>query len=210
MVAKANPRSAQDAVNYGLSCIGGPTIWHGLCDHFVAECYGWGASGYGSALQQWFAMPQHNSDQNPPLGALVFWKSLPYGHVALSCGDGTVLSTDIDIPGGVSRVPLSTIGSKWGIAYLGWTPAIFNGSGFAPDLPLGGTAAPDGGSLTTQSVLGSTPIPTGGYTSILSNIGSLSFWTRVAVGAIGVLLIIVGIVIMYGKSNLPIPIPIPG
>lgn len=209
--SRVNPRTPEEAVNWGLAQIGGPTIWHGLCDHFVAQCYGWGHSGYGSALQQWLAARTRSKDMNPPLGALVFWRSIPYGHVALSCGDGTVISTDILVPGGVSRVPITMIGSKWGISYLGWTPAVFNGSGSAPDLPAGGTASPDGGSLTTGSALGSDPTPSAGYTGltgIFKNLSSLSFWMRIALGFIGAGLIVGGLILMYGKSDLPIPIPV--
>lgn len=210
--ARVNKRTPQEAVDWGLAQIGGPTIWHGLCDHFVAQCYGWGNSGYGSALQQWLAMPQHNKDHNPPLGALVFWRSIPYGHVALSCGDGTVISTDILVPGGVSRVPIDTVTHKWGIAYLGWTPAVFNGSGSAPDVTGPGSTLPDGGGTTTALGPDGQPLPpSAGYTGLtaaFANLGSRSFWLRVALGFIGAMLIVIGVAVMYGKSSLPIPIPV--
>lgn len=206
-----NPRTAQDAVNYGLAQIGGPTVWHGLCDHFVAQCYGWGHSGFGSAAQQWAAMTQKNKDKNPPLGALVFWRSIPYGHVALSCGDGTVISTDILVSGGVSRVPLDMVSQKWGISYLGWTPAVFKGSGKAPDVSAPGSTLPDGGSTRTGITDTQPQTASAGYTGlsgIFANLGSRSFWLRIALGFIGVMLIVLAFVVMYGKSSLPIPIPV--
>lgn len=103
----------------------------GMCDNFVANMYGYSASGYNTALDHWNAIPgsaQHPGDQNAPAGALMFWGGNQDGHVAISDGSGGIFSTDIGGQGTVSHVPSSEISSKWGLQYLGWSPPIFQGS----------------------------------------------------------------------------------
>lgn len=105
----------------------------GLCDNFVAEMYGFSASGYDTAYDNWLSTPtamKHPGDTNPPPGALVYWieqSGSGAGHVALSQGNGMIYSTDISGNGTVSSVPLSEINQKWGLRYLGWASPYFQG-----------------------------------------------------------------------------------
>lgn len=103
-----------------------------MCDNFVANMYGYAASGYATAQSHWDSIPaniKHPGDMNAPAGALMFWQggSSGDGHVALSDGSGGIYSTDISGAGTVSHVPASEISQKWGLGYLGWSPPIFQG-----------------------------------------------------------------------------------
>lgn len=113
-----------------------------MCDNFVANMYGYGASGYATAQTHWDSIPgasRHPGDMNAPAGSLMFWQggSSGDGHVAISDGAGGIYSTDIGGAGTVSHVPASAISQKWGLGYLGWTPPIFQGQSG----DVGGTSA---------------------------------------------------------------------
>ena len=110
----------------------------------MAKYYGYSSSGYATAISHWNAIPaneKHPGDNNPPPGALVFWSG-NLGHVALSVGNGEVVSTDYPHSGMVSKTPISTITNGWGKSYLGWSVPVFQGqvsqAGFNPSGPLGG------------------------------------------------------------------------
>lgn len=90
---------------------------HNECCHFVAECYGFGYSGYVSAIAH--AQAIHLQQGNAPAGALVFWDG-GLGHEALSNGKGQVYSNDIETAGKISLVPEAEIHTKWGKTRLGW------------------------------------------------------------------------------------------
>ena len=99
-----------------------------LCDRFVGTAYGYSSSGFYSAIVHWNSTPtrfKHN-DRNPPLGALVFFKSGQYGHAALSTGNGNLISTDINGLGTLGRTSISAIERKWNAGYLGWTNPYFH------------------------------------------------------------------------------------
>src|SRR5580765_8533973 len=79
-----------------------------MCGQFCAAMYGYGASGYASALVQWQQAPdgvRHPGATDAPPGALVFWGggSQGHGHVAIADGLGSCFSIDISGPGTVSR-----------------------------------------------------------------------------------------------------------
>ena len=135
-----NPRSPQDAIAWARTLMTGKdTGLSGLCDHFVAESYGWNASGDACAMVTWNnATEKHKGDRNPPAGALVCWTyngkaGYNYGHIALSSGNGKVISTDVGGKGVVSEVPLSWFEQHWGsFSYLGWIQPQFK----APARPV--------------------------------------------------------------------------
>lgn len=81
--------------------------------------------GIADAYAGWdMAHDRHTgSDKgNPPAGAPVYWStSHPYGHVALSVGDGKVRSTDWPEKGSVGTVDIDQMTAAWGMALLGWT-----------------------------------------------------------------------------------------
>ena len=90
---------------------------HNECCHFVAECYGYGYSGYISALEH--AKAVHLQQGKAPAGAVMFWDG-NLGHEALSDGNGKIYSNDIVTPGKISLVPETEIHAKWGKNFLGW------------------------------------------------------------------------------------------
>lgn len=95
-----------------------PDGWsaNGYCDHFVALAYGMPNSGHNNAIEhyQWNDARGyiHHGDWSAPYGSFVFYKSnVPEGHVAISLGDGRVISTG-------SVVYIANIGDFKD--YLGW------------------------------------------------------------------------------------------
>lgn len=74
----------------------------GLCLQFVASAWSQANVNIGSsdtAVGYWNTNPkgyQKHTDQNPPAGALVFWGVTQWssdGHVAISLGNGQIIST---------------------------------------------------------------------------------------------------------------------
>lgn len=118
------------AVTAAISKAKSTTKWAiGMCDNFVANMYGFSASGYNTATDNWKATPsslKHPGDMNAPAGALMYWSGGD-GHVAISLGNGSIVSTDISGNGTVSTVPASAITQKWGKAYVGWAYPYFQG-----------------------------------------------------------------------------------
>lgn len=104
----------------------------GMCDRFVAEIYGFGSSGYATAVQNWQGTPsglRHPGDWNAPAGALMYWSggSTGAGHVALSLGNGSIITTDATGPGTVGTVSARVPTDRWGHPYLGWAFPYFQG-----------------------------------------------------------------------------------
>ena len=129
-----NPRSPQQAIDWARTLITGKdTGLSGLCDHFVALAYGWGHSGDAYALITWQdavdAGYAHPGDAKPPAGALVAWTyNGPHnqGHIALSSGNGKIISTDVPGHSQVGEVPLAWFGKYWpSFKYLGWMMPVF-------------------------------------------------------------------------------------
>lgn len=101
----------------------------GMCDKWVASYFGYSSSGYATASSHWAAIPstqRHPGDVNPPAGSLVFWGG-GAGHVALSVGNGQVVSTDYPRSGITSQTSISSITNGWGKSYLGWSVPVFQG-----------------------------------------------------------------------------------
>lgn len=101
----------------------------GMCDQFVAQMYGFNSSGYNTAVDNWTATPanlKHVGDTQAPAGALMYWGGGD-GHVALSLGNGNIVSTDIGGMGTVTTAPASDITRKWNKPYLGWAYPYFQG-----------------------------------------------------------------------------------
>lgn len=104
----------------------------GMCDRFVAQMYGYSSSGYSTAVANWKATPaslKHSGDWNAPAGSLMYWGggSTGAGHVAISLGNGSIISTDATGPGVVGQVSARTPTDKWGHPYLGWAFPYFQG-----------------------------------------------------------------------------------
>lgn len=102
-------------------------IWSGYCEGFVEAAYGNHtgryARPYSSAMADYQAQRaagRIHTGGEPPAGALVFYSLSRWGHVALSLGDGRVVTTwgfgEAEHP--VRIVPRTTFGN-----YLGWSYA---------------------------------------------------------------------------------------
>ena len=102
----------------------------GACERYMNLAYGLGG-GYPTALAHWNAAgPRSGGYSTPPRGALVFWRtSNPAGHVALSLGNGIVVSTDYNAQthrwqaGMLSAGPITDL-DRWG-PRLGWRAPNF-------------------------------------------------------------------------------------
>lgn len=98
--------------------------WQGHCAHVVACAYGRSYSGW-NAFQGWLATAEkfrrdgRNMD-NPPRGALCFWKGGKYGHVAISNGRGKIWGNDAPTNRYIGLVPIGWFASHWGYTYVGW------------------------------------------------------------------------------------------
>ncbi len=103
--SQATPGQIQSALRYAESFIG-KNHDNGLCLAFVAAAWSSAGVSLGSSydpVTYWAADPrgylEHSSPHaynNPPAGALVFWGANPWsslGHVAISIGNNTVVST---------------------------------------------------------------------------------------------------------------------
>jgi len=113
------------------------------CDHLAGEVWGYTSSGYDSAkihYQTLLAAGKIHKDRNPPAGALLFYESGDFGHIATYLGDGLLISNDVNdakagIIGGAYIVPTKAMeGDGWNLPYLGWSEPIFKGSVRSPSL----------------------------------------------------------------------------
>ncbi len=127
---KALARAALYVGNAGLACSDG--MCYRKCDHLAGDIWGYAeASGYATAKIHWYralatgvARP---GNRVPPIGALLFWDTGPYGHVATYVGNGMVVSNLSNGPNGanVYQVGADLFENSWGSPYLGWAPPIF-------------------------------------------------------------------------------------
>ena len=81
--------------------------------------YGWAHSGSTTAHAHWLAIPsgdKHAGDRSVPAGGLAFFSggSSGAGHVMISIGGGTFISTDINGSGTLGNTTIATVENKWG------------------------------------------------------------------------------------------------
>jgi ribosomal protein L24E len=89
-----NPK-VEAAIAWYTSRLGQAT-YTGQCELAVENAYGTD-SAYANAFSDWNAQPVRHPDwQNAPRGALVFYDTSADGHVAISLGDGRVVSTSVN------------------------------------------------------------------------------------------------------------------
>jgi hypothetical protein len=85
----------------------GSSAYEGLCEEAVEIAYGT-IGRYPTAYDDWLAQRDKHTDwQDAPRGALVFYKPAVDGgdgHIAISLGNGYVISTGVDHRIGVARV----------------------------------------------------------------------------------------------------------
>lgn len=96
----------------------------GMCLKFVRTCYKVGPK-YATAAIAW-SKTRYRHTSVPPKGVPVWWTggSRGFGHVAVSDGNGYVISTDTGGKGRVGRTSIKHITNTWGQTYRGWTEDI--------------------------------------------------------------------------------------
>jgi NlpC/P60 family len=96
----------------------GSTTYEGECELAVENSFGTSRQ-YLTAIDDWNARPQkHLNSAAAPRGTLVFYKTSTSGHVTISLGNGTVISTSA--PG--YKIGISPI-TGWFSPLLGWAPS---------------------------------------------------------------------------------------
>jgi hypothetical protein len=94
----------------------GDTSYEGLCETTVELAYGT-IEKYPTASADWRAQPNKHVDWwNAPRGALVFYNTSADGHVALSLGNGQVVSSSVN-----HHIDVAQVGFFQNP--LGWAPA---------------------------------------------------------------------------------------
>ncbi|GAA4787739.1 hypothetical protein GCM10023200_22480 [Actinomycetospora chlora] len=109
----AHDAKIEDAISLFESRIG-TTRYEGYCERAVENAFGT-QGHYGSAIQDWHSQDQHTDFRNAPRGAMVFYNTSSNGHVALSLGDGRVVSSSAH--GRVGIVPIDHFQRPLGWAY---------------------------------------------------------------------------------------------
>ncbi len=125
----SNPGTCGQAVSWAKAHITRSyhSGYYGMCDHIVALAYGRSHSGHVDARQHWASTPSRyrHSGKSIPAGGLAFFSGGSHGHVAISTGDGRLISNDIHGRGTYTYTTISEITNKWGDRYLGWTNPWF-------------------------------------------------------------------------------------
>ena len=103
----------ESAVNRFESFIG-TTRYENYCERAVENAFGT-QHHYGSAIEDWRSQQQHTDWRDAPRGAMVFYNTSSNGHVALSLGDGRVVSSSAH--GQVGIVPIDHFQRPLGWAY---------------------------------------------------------------------------------------------
>lgn len=127
-----NPNTCAQAVTWAKnhrSTADNPA-YVGMCDHVMGLAYGWAHSGSTTAHAHWLAIPaaqKHAGDRSVPAGGLAFFSggSSGAGHVMISIGGGTFISTDINGSGTFGNTTIATVENKWGETYNGWAEPWF-------------------------------------------------------------------------------------
>ncbi|MCD2195917.1 hypothetical protein LQ327_21335 [Actinomycetospora endophytica] len=92
----------------------GSTQYEDYCERAVENAFGT-QGHYESAIQDWRSQQQHSDWQHAPKGAMVFYDTSSDGHVALSLGDGRVVSSSAHHQVGI--VPVGFFQHPLGWAY---------------------------------------------------------------------------------------------
>lgn len=169
----------------------------GMCDQFVARMYGFDSSGYATAVKNWQATPnnlKHPGDWNAPAGALMYWSggSTGAGHVAISLGNGSIISTDATGPGIVGQVPARLPTDKWGHPYLGWAFPFFQGKEATSQLGnWTGSTSVSGANYATGTQISSDAVTAGFFSGFQPVIGAF-FSSFLWFGEIAVSFLLIG------------------
>ncbi len=116
IATRADPR-AEAAIAWFEARLGW-AAYREQCELAVENAFGTD-SQYPTAAADWAARPDRHSDwQDAPRGALVFYATSSAGHVAISTGDGDVVSSDVN--GRIAKVPIAYFQNP-----LGWAASPF-------------------------------------------------------------------------------------
>lgn len=92
-----------------------------MCLHYVRTWLN-APGGAPTASAAWaIAKQKHRRDYNAPAGVPAYFSP---NHVALSIGDGKIISTDWPRVGHVGQTTIRTLEKRWSHRYLGWTEDI--------------------------------------------------------------------------------------
>lgn len=169
----------------------------GMCDQFVARMYGFDSSGYATAVKNWQSTPanlKHPGDWNAPAGALMYWSggSTGAGHVAISLGNGSIISTDATGPGVVGQVSARVPTDKWGHPYLGWAFPFFQGKEATSQLgPWEGSTSASDASYTTGEAVSADSVTKGFFSGITPVFGAV-FSSAIWFGEIALSFVVIG------------------
>ena len=133
-----NPNTCAQAVALAKALVSStPKYLVGVCDHYVAVFYGHPASLEDNAAIHWNdILSNHRQWAHPgltdvPSGGLAFFTggSQGRGHVMISIGGGSYISTDIHGDGTITTTTLSEVLNTWGnLTYVGWANPWFPAS----------------------------------------------------------------------------------
>jgi hypothetical protein len=93
-----------------------------MCLKFVRTRFGVGPLAGDAA--EGFGISDERHTSTPPRGVPVWWTGGKHGHVAISAGNGYVISTDWPRRGTVGRVSIATLTNSWNKTYRGWSEDI--------------------------------------------------------------------------------------
>jgi len=93
------------------------TAYEGQCELAVENSFGTSRQ-YATAYSNWQHRAQHPNSTAAPRGTLVFYKTSASGHVTISLGNGTVISTSAS----GHKIGISPI-TGWFSPLLGWAPS---------------------------------------------------------------------------------------
>ena len=96
----------------------GKTNYEGFCERAVENAFGT-AHVYASAIANWRARSQQQPYTAAPRGSLVFYNTSSNGHVAVSLGNGTVISTSAR--GQIGSVNIGYFQRPLGWAWAPWS-----------------------------------------------------------------------------------------
>lgn len=179
----------------------------GMCDNFVANMYGFSSSGYATAVKNWQGTPstlKHAGDWNAPAGALMYWSggSTGAGHVAISLGNGNIISTDATKLGSVGTISARTPTDKWGHPYLGWAYPYFQGKEATGSLGgwSGSTSAVPASTTGTQ--ISADAVTTGFVSGVMAPFKfMMSFFIWGSEVGLGIVLMVIGILIFAKRAT---------
>jgi hypothetical protein len=95
----------------------GSASYEGQCELAVENSFGTSRQ-YSTAYADWQHRAQHPNSTAAPRGTLVFYKTSASGHVTISLGNGTVISTSA----AGHKIGISPI-TGWFSPLLGWAPS---------------------------------------------------------------------------------------